>query len=126
MEHAGLTHWIEAYERAWRTAGTDDLGDLFASDARYSPAPFAAPVDGLDAIAEFWEAEREGPDEEFTFTWAPVALEGRVAVARVDVRYAGPPARDYKDLWVMQFDVDGRCTSFEEWPFHPGQARTAS
>ncbi|WP_327035397.1 hypothetical protein [Micromonospora ureilytica] len=29
--------------------------------------------------------------------------------------------QEYRDLWVMRFADDGRCRSFEEWPFWPGQ-----
>ena len=36
-----------AYERLWRTAGTDGLSELFADDAVYSMAPYEEPVQGL-------------------------------------------------------------------------------
>jgi hypothetical protein len=55
--------WITAYERAWRTPGTEPLRDLFATDATYLPAPFDEPLHGLEQIETFWEAEREGPGE---------------------------------------------------------------
>ena len=125
MDHERLARWIADYERAWRTPGTGALADLFAPHARYSPAPFAQTVHGLPAIATFWEAERDGPDEVFSLAWAPVAVQDDVAVARVEVRYAGPPTRHYRDLWVIELDERGRCRSFEEWPFFPGQARAA-
>lgn len=122
MSSDRLARWIADYERAWRTPGTEALAGLFAADARYSPGPFDDAAHGLAAIATFWEAEREGPDEAFSLTWAPVAVQDDVAVARVDVLYAGPPARRYKDLWVIEFDAEGRCRAFEEWPFFPGQS----
>jgi hypothetical protein len=46
-------------------------------------------------------------------------------VARVEVRYGEPVSRVYRDLWIVTLGDDGRCTAFEEWPFFPGQARTA-
>ena len=69
-----------------------------------------------------WEAEREGPDEEFTMTSALVALDGEedVAVARVEVHYHGSGAT-WRDLWVMRFDAKGLCSAFEEWPIAPEQ-----
>lgn len=118
-----LRAWIAAYERAWRTAGTDVLRDVFTPDATYSPAPYDPPLRGRDAIAVFWEAERDGPDESFTLRWSPVALDGDTAVARIEVVYAR--GREYRDLWVITLDADGRCTAFEEWPFTPGQPRVA-
>jgi ketosteroid isomerase-like protein len=117
--------WIAAYESAWRTEGTSTLGELFTDDATYQAAPFDDPLTGLDAIADFWEDEREGPDEVFRIESAIVATEGDTAVARIEVVYGDPPRRTYRDLWIITLDGSGRCRHFEEWPFHPGQARTA-
>jgi hypothetical protein len=126
MHAQALSDWIALYERAWRTAGTDLLADLFARDASYRPAPFEQPLLGGEQIARFWDAEREGPDERFELSWEPVAIDGDVAVARVLVTYAGPPARVYRDLWIVRLDHEGRCAEFEEWPFFPDQPRVAS
>ncbi len=125
MEHADLAAWVADYERLWRTPGTTGLRELFAAEATYLAAPFDPPIRGLEAIASFWEAEREGAEEEFTLDWEPVAVEGDVGVARIQVRYAGPPERVYRDLWIITLDGEGRCVAFEEWPFFPGQARSA-
>jgi ketosteroid isomerase-like protein len=118
--------WISAYETAWRTAGTSPLQRLFTDGATYRAAPFDEPLTGRDAIARFWEEEREGPDEVFTIESAIVAAEGDTAVARIEVVYGDPPRRTYRDLWIIVLAGDGRCSHFEEWPFHPGQARTAA
>jgi hypothetical protein len=126
VTRADLARWIEAYERAWRTAGTEPLRELFAPDARYRAAPFDEPLRGLETIAAFWEAERVRPDEVFVLASEPVAVEGEVGVARIEVRYGDPVARTYRDLWVVTLDAEGRCTAFEEWPFFPGQPRVAS
>jgi hypothetical protein len=126
VNHDDLARWIHGYEQAWRSPGTAALQSLFTSDAIYRPAPFDPPLSGRGAIAAFWEAERDGPDERFTMSWTPVAVEGAIAVARIDVSYTGPPLRVYRDLWVLTLDDDGRCSAFEEWPFHPQQARVAT
>jgi ketosteroid isomerase-like protein len=116
--------WIDAYEKAWQTAGTGALTRLFTEDASYRPGPFDLTVTGLEAIAEFWEAERDGPDEVFTLTRELVAAQGDTSVARVEVAYAGTRRRTYRDLWVITLARDGRCRAFEEWPFHPEQTLT--
>jgi ketosteroid isomerase-like protein len=121
MEHAAVRRWVEGYERAWRTAGTDDLSRLFAPDATYLVSPWARPVEGLAAIRELWESERDGADEAFTMASDIVAVEGDTAVVRVAVAYGTPDGRRWRDLWVVQFDADGRCAAFEEWPFAPDQ-----
>jgi ketosteroid isomerase-like protein len=121
VDHTHVEGWIARYEQAWRSPGTDSLDEVFAEDATYRHAPFEPPIFGLDAIAEMWEAERQGSDERFAMNSEIVAVDDRVAVARVAVRYEDPEARDYRDIWIIHFAADGRCQSFEEWPFWPGQ-----
>jgi ketosteroid isomerase-like protein len=116
-----LRRWIEAYERAWRSAGTDALARLFDPGAHYSPGPYEQPLHGLEAIAAFWESEREGPDEPFELSWSSIAVQGDTGVARVSVRYDPPHGREYRDLWIVRLTADGRAGSFEEWPFFPAQ-----
>ena len=119
MDRSGLQDWIDAYELAWRSAGTESLAELFAPDATYLNAPFQDPVRGLEAISKMWEEERDGPGEEFEMESEPVAVEGDTGVARIEIRYGEPRPQVYRDLWVITLDGDGRCTAFEEWPFWP-------
>jgi ketosteroid isomerase-like protein len=126
VTHEHVHGWLDRYERAWRTAGTAALADVFAEDASYLTAPFDPLITGIAGIGEMWERERDSPDEPFTMTSEIVAVEGDTAVVRVEVEYAAPPATQYRDLWVIRFDASGRCRAFEEWPFWPSQPRAAS
>jgi hypothetical protein len=126
VKYEELAGWIDRYERAWRSPGTAVLDELFTLTATYSAAPFDPPICGRAAIASFWESERDGPEEVFALAWEPVALEGDVGVARIEVRYGDPPTRIYRDLWIVTLDHEGRCVAFEEWPFYPGRPRVAS
>jgi ketosteroid isomerase-like protein len=124
MTHADVERWIEEYVRLWRTPGIEGLGEIFTDDASYSTGPYAEPARGLEAIAALWDTERE-PGERFELDSSVVAVEGPVAVARLEVRYTAPREQSYRDLWIMRFAADGRCESFEEWPFWPGQGHVA-
>jgi catechol 2,3-dioxygenase-like lactoylglutathione lyase family enzyme len=121
MSRADLEAWLAAYEKAWRTAGVASLGELFTADATYQMSPYEKPLTGLTEIADMWEAEREGPGEPFTMKSALVALEANTAVVRVEVAYER--SNEFRDLWVIRLDQNGRCISFEEWPYWPGQPR---
>jgi ketosteroid isomerase-like protein len=121
VEHSDVRRWVERYEGAWRLAGTEVLAELFTEGASYLVSPWEEPVEGLPAIGALWEAEREGPDEPFTMSPEVVAVEGDTAVVRVQVEYQATGSR-WRDLWVLRFADDGRCTTFEEWPFAPDQA----
>jgi hypothetical protein len=126
MKRPDVEAWLARYERAWRTAGTASLGELFTADATYQQSPYEEPLAGLAAIAKMWKAEREGANEAFTMASTVAALDGKVAVVRVDVAYEKALPREYRDLWVIRFADDGRCAAFEEWAFSPGQPRTAT
>lgn len=116
-----MRQWLASYEAAWRTAGTEGLDGMFTDDATYVQSPYQAPVVGLDAIRRMWNEERAGPDEVFTITTEIVAVDGPTAVARAEVRYGDPVRQEFRDLWVMRLDDDGRCRWFEEWPYWPGE-----
>ncbi len=117
--------WLAGYERAWRAPGTDGLAGIFTTDARYSQGPYDEPVAGLSAIARMWDAERDGPDEVFELTTEIIAVDGHTAVVRAQVWYGDPVSQEYRDLWIIKFAADGRCQSFEEWPFWPDQPEAA-
>jgi hypothetical protein len=120
MDRTEVERWVAHYERLWRTPGTELLAELFVPDASYLPSPWAQPLEGLRTIAEFWEVERRGADEDFTMSSDVVAVDGPTAIVRVSVRY-GASGRLWRDLWVIQVAPDGRCSRFEEWPFAPDQ-----
>ena len=119
MDTGNVTAWVDGYERAWRAPGTGALAQLFTADATYLQGPYREPVVGLPAIERMWEDTRDGPDEVFTMTHDVVAVDGDTAVVRVEVKYGDPVTQEYRDLWIVRFADDGRCRSFEEWPFAP-------
>jgi ketosteroid isomerase-like protein len=125
MRKEQVAEWVAAYERAWRTPGTGTLAGLFTPDAVYRQGPYDEPVTGLPAIGRMWDGERDGPGEVFRMASDVVAVDGDTAVVRLEVRYGDPVRQEYRDLWVIRFAGDGRCRSFEEWPFWPGQPGAA-
>jgi hypothetical protein len=122
MDREQVMRWVAGYEHAWRTGDLEALATLFTADAHYRRSPYEESEVGLDAIRDFW---LEDDDEVFTASAEPVAVEGRDAVVRVDVRYGDPVRQEYRDLWVLRFADDGRVEDFEEWPYWPGRDHTA-
>ena len=118
MDRADVDTWVAAYERLWRTPGTDRLAEVFTDDVSYLTSPWAKPVTGIGALAKFWEKERASADEPFTIRHTIVAVDGDTAVVRVEVEYEATGDR-WRDLWVIEFAADGRGRAFEEWPFAP-------
>jgi ketosteroid isomerase-like protein len=125
IDRSAVRQWVEGYERAWRTPGTDELPGLFTTDAAYLHSPYEAPVLGLEAIRRMWEEDREGPGEVFALSTEIVAVEGDTAVVRAEVRYGEPVRQEYRDLWILHLGADGRCSRFEEWAYWPGRTYLA-
>jgi SnoaL-like domain len=125
MDREHVARWIAAYEDAWRAPGTDALAGIFTLRSTYLQGPYEELVVGLPAIARMWEGERAGPDEVFQMASDIIAVDGDTAVVRVDIGYGDPAAEEYRDLWLVRFAADGRCASFEEWPFWPERPLTA-
>jgi ketosteroid isomerase-like protein len=120
-----VQRWVAGYELAWRTPGTDGLAALFTPDATYLHSPYEEPIVGIHAISKMWDDDCDGPDEVFTLSREIVAVEGDTAVVQAEVRYGEPIRQEYRDLWLIRFDVDGRCSQFEEWPYWPGHPYSA-
>ena len=115
--------WVAEYERAWRDSDVSAVTRLFTDDARYRRSPYEDSMVGHAEILAFW-LDDEG--RTFSVVAEPIAVEGRDAVVRLEVRYESPVVQEYRDLWVMRFAPDGRVEDFEEWAYWPDKPYTAA
>lgn len=120
MDRDQVMAWVARYEQAWADGDTDAVAALFTEDAHYRLSPYEPDEVGHQAIRGFWVE-----DEIFTVTSEPVAVEGRTAVVRLEVRYGDPVSQEYRDLWLLRFADDGRVDDFEEWAYWPGKPYSA-
>jgi ketosteroid isomerase-like protein len=118
-----VMRWVAGYEQAWRAGDLDAIAALFTEDARYRRSPYEPAEVGHAAIRALW---LEDDDQTFTVRAEPIAVEGRGAVVRLEVRYGDPVRQEYRDLWVLRFAADGRVEDFEEWAYWPGKRYTAN
>jgi ketosteroid isomerase-like protein len=121
VDRDDVTRWVSAYERAWRDEDAAAVVGLFSEDAAYRASPYEPPAVGHDAIKAFW---LDDAGRTFTMDAQVVAVEGVVAVVRLEVRYETPRPQEYRDLWVLRFAPDGRVADFEEWAYWPGKPYT--
>jgi ketosteroid isomerase-like protein len=122
VDRDGVMRWVARYETAWRDDDRAAVGELFTEDADYRVSPYAEPRIGLAAIREFW-LDDEG--QTFTMRAEPVAVDGDIAVVRVEVQYGEPVRQEYRDLWLLRFAADDRVEDFEEWPYWPDKPYSA-
>jgi ketosteroid isomerase-like protein len=123
MDRDQVMRWVDGYVAAWRAEDPEGVERLFTEDARYRRSPYEESEVGHDAIKAFW---LDDAGEVFTAVAEPVAVEGRQAVVRVEVRYGEPVDQEYRDLWVLEFAGDGRVRDFEEWAYWPDKPYSAS
>ena len=122
MDREQVMRWVAGYERAWREGDLGAVATLFTEDAHYRRSPYEKSEVGHAAIRAFWLADDGQP---FTMSADPVAVDGRHAVVRLEVRYGEPDHQEYRDLWVLRFAPDGRVEDFEEWAYWPGKPYSA-
>jgi hypothetical protein len=79
------------------------------------------PLRGLHELQSFWKKARAGYDELFKIDSRVIAVDGRIAIVKVEVEYAKDEPSRWRDLWIISFNDQGLCKSFEEWPFALGQ-----
>jgi uncharacterized protein (TIGR02246 family) len=119
VDRAQVERWLADYVEAWNSHDPDAIGALFSEDCAYRYHPSDEPLRGREAIVTSWL--EDDPDEPGTFnaSYAPVAVDGDVAVAVGESTYSqapgGPVVAEYDNCFVMRFDDRGQCSEFTEW-----------
>jgi hypothetical protein len=108
-----LDDWMDAYVLAWSTNMEDHIRALFTEDAVYDPQTADGEWDGIDEIVRRWK-EIDDQEENWDFEWAPLVETDDLAIVTGQTNYFEPPAR-FRNLFVIRFADDGRCSDFTEW-----------
>jgi len=121
--------WLDAYARAWETYEPDRIAALFSADAEYRWHPYDEPTVGRDEIVRAWlapDGNQSSRDEPGTYLgeYQPYAIDGNRAVAIGTSTYWSDATRSkvdrlYYNNWLLEFDDDGRCSSFTEYYMAP-------
>ena len=117
MESAHVANWLQRYVAAWRSYDREEIGELFAADARYRYHPYDEWITGREAIVDSWLEDRDDP-ESWDAAYEPFAVAGDAAVATGSSTYTNPAGTIraiYDNCFVMRFDAEGRCAEFTEW-----------
>jgi ketosteroid isomerase-like protein len=125
VNSADVQSWLDAYVEAWKSYEREAIEALFSEDVAYRYHPYDDPISGREEVVQSWLGEGEhldasDRDEPGTYEahYAPVAIDGDVAVATGSSTYLGEDgsvADVYHNCFVMRFDADGRCAEFTEW-----------
>ncbi|QWF22629.1 nuclear transport factor 2 family protein [Nocardioides sp. LMS-CY] len=126
MDHGSAQQWLDRYVAAWLSYDPAEIGALFADDVSHRYHPYDEPIVGRTAVVASWlGADASGVastrDEPGTYeaTYAPVAVDGNVVVARGSTSYrrhpGGPVHQVYDNCFLIRFDDRGRCREFTEF-----------
>ena len=116
MERTEVTRWLEAYVAAWKSGDREEIRDLFGEDVRYRYHPWDEPLAGREAVADSWLEEPDPPGS-FEARYKCFAVDGDAAVAVGESTYRDPDgtvARVYDNVFLLRFNVEGRCSEFAE------------
>jgi hypothetical protein len=113
MDTSVVTAWVDAYVRAWNSNDPADIGRLFTDDALYYTGPFDAPWEGRDTIIQKWLRRQDAPGTT-SFRYEVLASTSDRGVVRGWTLYHDP-AREYSNIWLIDFGPNGRCRAFTEW-----------
>jgi hypothetical protein len=117
---AQATDWVKGYVQAWTTNTETDVSAIFTDDAVYYERPTAEPWRGREEIVREWLA-RKDYQVDWTFDWSVLLVSDTAAVIEGTAVYGkGAAAQTFCNLWVVELDADGRCSSFREWLDIPG------
>lgn len=112
MTEHDVQRWLDAYVEAWANYEPAAIAALFAPAASYAYHPYEEPLLGRDAIVASWLEHRDDK-ERWEATYRPFIVQGDLAIATGETRYAGGDV--YANLFELRFDADGRCAALVEW-----------
>jgi ketosteroid isomerase-like protein len=113
VERHDVDRWLERYVAAWRSYDRAEIEALFSADARYRYHAYDDPIVGGEAIAASWLQDPDEPGS-FDARYECFAVDGDRAVAVGTSTY--PAAGDaFENVFLLEFDADGRCREFTEW-----------
>jgi hypothetical protein len=108
-----LDQWMDGYVLAWSSNETDHIKALFTEDAVYDPQTADGEWEGIDEIVARWQ-EIDDNEDNWDFEWLPVVEADEIAVVAGRTRYLEPELT-YRNLFIIRFADDGRCSDFTEW-----------
>lgn len=128
MNRTAVQSWLDRYVEAWLSYDPAAIGELFSEDATYRYHPYDegdSVVRGRNAIVADWvepDGNASTRDAEGTYDahYEPFAVDGNRAVAVGWSRYWTDASRTeertlYHNVYLLEFDDEGRCTSFTEF-----------
>lgn len=116
MTYDQVDKWIEKYVEAWRDNDAPKLAGLFSNQATYKETPWSNTIQGLSNIEKFWK-EVCSSQGDFETRSKIIAVKGATAEVHLNVMYKSDKPSKWQDVWVLTFNSEGLCDSYQGWPW---------
>ena len=114
-----FTLWLNRYADAWRAGDADAIVELFEPDATYQEAPFAEPLEGREAIRDYWAQGVRHTKRDVEYEAQALAMSDDVGLAHWHGSFTTTPPDERRveldGILMAAIDADGRCSAFREW-----------
>ena len=117
LDEAAFASWLDAYKAAWEARDPAAAAALFTPQASYHEMPFDPPIEGAEAIADYW-AKAVAGQEGVTFTYDILACTGDIGLCHWHCAFTGVPGGEAIDLdgvFHCRFAEADRVDRFREW-----------
>ena len=109
---------LEAYGRAWIRRDPDEVAALFTSSATYQVDPFRAPLEGREAIREYWARSPGARQRDVRFQAGPAVQQGNAVFAEWEAGFTrvGSGRRiSLRGILILRMEGDRIASLREYW-----------
>lgn len=117
MDGDVFKEWVERYRDAWERRDANAAAGLFTDDATYEVTPFDEPLQGREAIRDYWQqaTDRQRDVGVLATVLAVGDVEGMAHWRATYTQAEGQRRVELDGVLVAAVDAQGHCTSFREW-----------
>ena len=117
LTDTAFAEWLEGYRAAWEQRDPALAAALFTEDASYRETPYDEPMQGREAIRDYWARVVAG-QKDVRFTYEILACAGAEGVCRWHAAFTGVPggeAIDLDGIFRCRFADAAHVDRFQEW-----------
>lgn len=107
---------LETYGKAWQEQDSELITSIFTEDAIYQEGPFAVPMQGRDAIKNYWLKKVVQEQKDIHFTLLNILVEGNQAAAEWNGDFVDMLTNERVHMYEAAFITfeDGKISSLRE------------
>ncbi len=117
LTQSDFAAWLDQYKKAWEERDPKLAAAIFTPGASYRETPFVAPMEGQQAIEDYWRGAVSGQSD-VRFSYEILACAGMKGIAHWRATFKGVPAGDsitLDGLFCCDFASPDRVQRLEEW-----------